>query len=149
MRNLPLDFLGSINTKALRHKDTKAALVSNAAFVSLCLSAFVFILPKKSSGRFRMRVFAIALAISLVAVAATAQRPSDPALLIPQTAPELDYTPVSEPFSFPPGMSFNGAPAALAFDSKAHLYVVTRGNPSLYEFDVNGRFIRSFGEGLF
>ena len=96
-----------------------------------------------------MRTFAIVLTISLLAVVATAQRPSDPALLVPQTAPELDYVPVPEPFSFPPGMSFNGAPAALAFDSKAHLFVVTRGNPSLYEFDVNGRFIRSFAEGLF
>src|SRR5688572_10555706 len=96
-----------------------------------------------------MRKIAIALMISLFAFSAAAQRPSDPALLIPQTAPELDYVSVPNPFQFPAGTTFMGAPAALAFDSKGHLFVVTRGNPSLYEFDADGKFIRSFGEGLF
>jgi DNA-binding beta-propeller fold protein YncE len=78
-----------------------------------------------------------------------AQRPSDPALLVPQNAPELEYVSAADPFAFPAGKSFAGAPASVAFDSKGHVWVLTRGNPSLYEFDNNGKFIRSFGEGLF
>ena len=96
-----------------------------------------------------MRVIAVVLAFSLVGIPAVAQRPSDPALLIPQTAPELDYVAVAEPLSFPAGTTLAGAAAAVAFDSKGHLFVLTRGNPSLFEFDNNGKFIRAFGEGLF
>src|SRR5215831_9521348 len=96
-----------------------------------------------------MKIPSFAFGLLIVSTLVFAQRPSDPALLVPQTAPELDYTSVADPFSFPAGMSFNGAPAAVAFDSKAHVWVLTRGNPSLYEFDANGKFIRSFGEGLF
>src|SRR5262245_8106782 len=96
-----------------------------------------------------MRPIAIALLITLAVIPGLAQRPSDPALLIPQNAPELDYVAVPEPFSFPQGTTLAGAAAAVAFDSKGHLFVLTRGNPSLYEFDNNGKFIRSFGEGLF
>ena len=96
-----------------------------------------------------MRMIGIVLVVALFAIPAVAQRPSDPALLVPQTAPELDYVSVPDPFSFPAGMTFAGAPAAVTFDSKGHLWVVTRGNPSLYEFDNNGKYIRSFGEGLF
>ena len=80
---------------------------------------------------------------------ALAQRPSDPALLIPQNAPELDYVAVSAPLTFPVGTNLAGAPAGVAFDSKGHLWAVTRGNPPLYEFDDNGKFIRFLGEGLF
>jgi len=96
-----------------------------------------------------MKTIAIALVISLFAIPGIAQRPSDPALLVPQTAPELDYVPAAEALSFPPGTSLNGAAAAAAFDSKGHLFILTRGNPSLYEFDENGKYIRSFGDGLF
>jgi DNA-binding beta-propeller fold protein YncE len=96
-----------------------------------------------------MKIPAFVIGLLCACAIVFAQRPSDPALLIPQTAPELDYISVADPFSFPAGMSFNGAPAAVAFDSKAHVWVLTRGNPSLYEFDANGKFIRSFGQGLF
>ena len=92
---------------------------------------------------------AVAIAILLVCTPAFSQRPSDPALLIPQNAPELDYVAVPEPLIFPAGTSLAGAAASVAFDSKGHLFVLTRGNPSLYEFDNNGKFIRSFGDGLF
>jgi DNA-binding beta-propeller fold protein YncE len=96
-----------------------------------------------------MRTIAVALLTCFLFIPAIAQRPSDPALLIPQAAPELNYVSVPQPFSFPAGTAFAGAPAAVAFDSKGHLFVVTRGNPSLYEFDADAKFIRSFGEGLF
>jgi DNA-binding beta-propeller fold protein YncE len=61
----------------------------------------------------------------------------------------LDYVAVAEPLSFPAGTTLAGAAASVAFDSKGHLFVLTRGQPSLFEFDNNGKFIRSFGEGLF
>jgi DNA-binding beta-propeller fold protein YncE len=96
-----------------------------------------------------MRPIAVALILSLGVLPALAQRPSDPALLIPQNAPELDYVAVAEPFSFPAGTTLAGAAAAVAFDSKGHLFVLTRGNPSLFEFDNSGKFIQSFGDGLF
>src|SRR5262245_6277210 len=96
-----------------------------------------------------MRMTAIVFGVLLISTAALAQRPSDPALLIPQNAPELDYVVTPEVFSFPSGSGLAGAAASVAFDSKGHLWVLTRGNPSLYEFDGSGKFIRSFGEGLF
>jgi len=96
-----------------------------------------------------MRITAVIVAILLVSLPAFAQRPSDPALLVPQNAPELDYVSVANPFTFPAGTSLAGAAASLAFDSKGHLFVLTRGQPSLFEFDEQGKFIRSFGEGLF
>src|SRR5688572_18772755 len=44
------------------------------------------------SGRTRMKKISIGFAAFLLATTALAQRPSDPALLIPETAPELEYT---------------------------------------------------------
>ena len=96
-----------------------------------------------------MKTVAVVLGIFISFTFVLAQRPSDPALLIPQTAPELDYTSVPDPFTFPAGTSLAGAAASVAFDSKGHVWVLTRGNPSIYEFDNSGKFIRSFGEGLF
>src|SRR5215510_1247117 len=96
-----------------------------------------------------MRITAAAVVLLLVIVPGFAQRPADPALLVPQNAPELDYVAVTPPLVFPEGKSLAGAAAGVAFDSKGHLFVLTRGQPSLYEFDNDGKFIRSFGEGLF
>src|SRR5215475_3126190 len=96
-----------------------------------------------------MKLAAVVFGVLINVTLLFAQRPSDPALLIPQTAPELDYMSVPEPFTFPAGTSLAGAAASVAFDSKGHVWVLTRGNPSIYEFDNNGKFIRSFGDGLF
>jgi DNA-binding beta-propeller fold protein YncE len=41
-----------------------------------------------------------------------------------------------------------GASASVAFDSKGHLYVLSRGPQALFEFDEDGKFVRSFGEGF-
>ena len=92
-----------------------------------------------------------ALVAALVFVtcgAAAAQPPRDPALLIPQVAPELDYVAVPSTLPLPAGTTM-GAPAAVAFDSRGHLWVLTRGPQPLFEFDANGAFLRAFGEGLF
>ena len=96
-----------------------------------------------------MKTTPVVFAILLAASTAFAQRPSDPALLVPQAAPELDYVSVPNVLSFPAGTSLSGAVASVAFDSKGHLFVLTRGQTSFFEFDNNGQFIRSFDEGLF
>jgi DNA-binding beta-propeller fold protein YncE len=95
-----------------------------------------------------MRIAAVAVLGLLVGTPALAQRPSDPALLIPQNAPELDYIAVANPLTFPAGTTM-GAAASVAFDAKGHLWVLNRGPQPLVEFDTSGTFIRAFGEGLF
>ena len=95
-----------------------------------------------------MKFTTLGLTMLLTVVPALAQRPSDPALVVPQEAPPLDFVAVSEPLKLPAGVTM-GAAASVAFDSKGHLYVLNRGPQPLAEFDANGRFIRSFGEGLF
>ena len=71
-----------------------------------------------------------------------------PALAQPANAPALDYTPVPESFSLPPGMNF-GAVAGIAINSKGNLFVLNRGPQPLMEFDADGKFIRWFGQGMF
>jgi sugar lactone lactonase YvrE len=82
------------------------------------------------------------------AVTLLAQRPSNPALLVPQEAPLLDYVAVPNPLPVPDAAAM-GASSDVAFDAKGHLYVLSRGTQPLTEFDENGKFIRAFGEGLF
>ena len=95
-----------------------------------------------------MKKAAVLLAIMLACVSSYSQRPSDPALLVPQQAPLLDYVPVENPLAIPAGMTI-GSTANVAFDSKGHLFLLTRGTQPLIEFDAAGKFIRAFGQGLF
>src|SRR5436190_5815029 len=92
-----------------------------------------------------MKKFAILLGC---AVSLCAQRPSNPALLVPQEAPLLDYVAVANPLPVPDAAAM-GASSDVAFDAKGHLYVLSRGTKPLTEFDENGKFIRAFGDGLF
>ena len=39
-----------------------------------------------------------------------------------------------------------GAPAAVAFDARGHLYVLTRGAQAFWEYDDKGAFVRAFGD---
>jgi DNA-binding beta-propeller fold protein YncE len=94
------------------------------------------------------RIALLAFGIVLSGTAASAQRPSDPALLVPQTAPALDYVAVANPMTVPAGTNM-GAAASVAFDAKGHLFVLSRGPQPLTEFDADGTYLRSFGEGLF
>jgi sugar lactone lactonase YvrE len=95
----------------------------------------------------RSNLFAVLVVIGL-AVPAAAQRPSDPALMVPQQAPPLDYVVAPAPLSIPEGTTM-GAPASVAIDARGHLIVLTRGKQAFFEFDENGRYQRSFGDGLF
>jgi sugar lactone lactonase YvrE len=94
------------------------------------------------------RAAAIGCAILLPCSFAFSQRPSNPDLLIPQSAPPLDYVAVPDPLPVPAGVSM-GASSSVAFDSKGHLFVLSRGTQTITEFDENGKFIRALGEGLF
>jgi DNA-binding beta-propeller fold protein YncE len=91
---------------------------------------------------------ALVLLALAVADTAPAQPPRDPALLIPEEAPLLDYVPVPDPLRLPAGVEM-GASTDVAFDSSGHLYVLTRGMAPVMEFDADGNFVRAFGEGLF
>src|SRR5436305_2103794 len=92
---------------------------------------------------------AAAIGFTLVACATVlAQRPSDPALLVPQAAPALNYVAVDNGLVVPADVP-KGAYAAVAFDVKGHLYALNRGPKPLMEFDEHGTFIRAFGDGLF
>jgi sugar lactone lactonase YvrE len=95
-----------------------------------------------------MRRAATIFATWLSCALAFAQRPSNPALLIPQEAPALDYVAVADPIPVPAGVNM-GASSSVAFDAKGHLFVLSRGAQPLTEFDENGKFIRAFGDGLF
>jgi hypothetical protein len=90
----------------------------------------------------------VGLMMFLASATAMAQRPSDPALLVPQTAPELAYVAVPNPVTGPAGLKM-GAPASLAFAANGHLLILTRGAQPFFEFDGNGAFIRTFGDNIF
>src|SRR5688572_21449207 len=95
-----------------------------------------------------MRHIASLFLFLVLSASVLAQRPSDPALLVPETAPELDYAFVPDAITLPAGAKM-GAAAAVAFDARGHLYVLTRGAQAFFEFDPNGAFVRSFGDGMF
>ena len=88
------------------------------------------------------------MCLFLAGTSTLAQRPSDPALLVPQDAPELGYVVVPNPITVPAGTTM-GASASVTFDARGHLLVLTRGAQPFFEFDETGRFIRAFGDGLF
>mgnify|MGYP003704208879 CR=1 FL=1 len=64
-----------------------------------------------------------------------AQRPSNPALLVPQEAPALDYVAVADPLPVPATVMM-GASSDVAFDSKGHLYVLSRGAQPLTDLEA-------------
>jgi sugar lactone lactonase YvrE len=92
-----------------------------------------------------MKKAAIAVLSVLLVSPLIAQRPSDPALLIPEVAPDLGYVVAPSAVTLPAGTTM-GPTASVAFDAKGHLYVLTRGPQAFFEFDENGGFVRSFGE---
>ena len=94
-----------------------------------------------------MKSILAAIVLALVCTPAFAQRPSDPALMVPQEAPVLDYVPVPDALKVPEGMTM-GAPASVAFEPNGHLLVLTRGKQAFFEFNADGTFIRAFGDGF-
>ena len=95
-----------------------------------------------------MRRAAIGVVVILLGTPVVAQRPSDPALLVPEAAPELDYVVAPTAVTLPDGMTM-GATASVAFDAKGQLFVLTRGDKTFFEFNPDGTFVRAFGDKLF
>jgi sugar lactone lactonase YvrE len=95
-----------------------------------------------------MRRAALAVVVILLGTSVLAQRPSDPALLVPEAAPELDYVVAPTAVTLPDGMTM-GATASVAFDAKGQLFVLTRGDKTFFEFNPDGTFVRAFGDKLF
>jgi DNA-binding beta-propeller fold protein YncE len=95
-----------------------------------------------------MRTAVVGVALLVYCSAGFAQRPTDPALLVPANAPALHYAAAPRAFDLPNGMTM-GPPASVAFDSKGHMFVLTRGDKTFFEFDENGAFVRAFGDKLF
>jgi DNA-binding beta-propeller fold protein YncE len=62
--------------------------------------------------------------------------------------PELPYRVAPNFFQLPVGMNF-GEASGVALDANGHIFLFQRGKPMLAEFDGNGKFLRSVGEGLF
>lgn len=95
-----------------------------------------------------MRRAAAGVVVILLGTSVFAQRPSDPALLVPESAPELDYVVAPTAVTLPAGKTM-GATASVAFDANGHLWVLSRGEQAFFEFNPDGTFIRAFGDGLF
>jgi streptogramin lyase len=70
----------------------------------------------------------------------------DPAQM--EKAPDLGYKPVEHGLTMPSGITM-GAPSAVAVTSSGHLLVFNRGAFPLLEFDKDGTFVRSIGEGRY
>jgi len=65
-----------------------------------------------------------------------------------ETIPRLKYEAVPDFFQLPAGENFVEV-AAVAINSKGHLYAFHRGKHPLMEFDASGKFIRSIADDLF
>lgn len=70
----------------------------------------------------------------------------DPAQM--EKAPDLEYTPVPHGLILPSGVTM-GAPSGVATTANGHLVVFNRGPFPLLEFDKDGKFVRSMGEGRY
>ncbi|MBI3683858.1 MAG: hypothetical protein HY235_26080 [Acidobacteria bacterium] len=71
------------------------------------------------------------------------------ALLAAQSSfPPLHLKPAGNWPQLPDGWNFMETPG-VAVDSREHAYVLHRGPHPIMEFDPQGRFVRSFGDGLF
>ena len=65
--------------------------------------------------------------------------------------PDLGYAYDVNPLPLPAGMQFASQVAAVAMNSKGHIFVYQRaaaGKPQLLEFDQNQKFVRGFGEDI-
>ena len=76
------------------------------------------------------------------------QRPSIPPQAIIGPALDYEWQDAAEFLELPADFEFDQV-ASADVDTAGHLFVLHRGNEPLLEFDAEGRFLRSFGEGLF
>jgi sugar lactone lactonase YvrE len=64
-----------------------------------------------------------------------------------EKVPDLGYTDVPHGLQMPMGITM-GAPSSVATTSAGHIIVLNRSRFPLLEFDAQGAFVRSLGEGL-
>ena len=70
-------------------------------------------------------------------------------LLAQQTAPRIPYQSDPNFLKLPQGM-YLGEAAGVAVNSKGDIFVYNRGEKTrLYEFDPNGNYLRTIGDGLY
>ena len=95
-----------------------------------------------------MRAILLVSVSLLMAAPALSQPPGRPPLSI--EGPDLGYRaiPQDQAFSMPDGMVFASV-ASVAITPAGNLMVLHRGDQAFLEFDGDGNFIRSFGEGMF
>jgi streptogramin lyase len=62
--------------------------------------------------------------------------------------PELGYKVAPDFFQFP-ALAKAGEATAVAINGQGHIFLFRRAAPMLCEFDAQGNFIRSIGDGLF
>ena len=62
--------------------------------------------------------------------------------------PELSYRVIPNFFRTPDGTPV-GEASGVAVNSMGHIFLFQRANPMLMEFDDQGMYLRSIGEGLF
>ena len=86
-----------------------------------------------------MRTLVIVLALQALSA-------PDPAQM--ENAPDLGVVPVVHSFTLPSGITM-GAPASVATTAKHHVLIFNRGPYPLLEFEADGKFVRSLGEGLY
>ncbi|HEY1491564.1 MAG TPA: hypothetical protein VGF35_02965, partial [Steroidobacteraceae bacterium] len=84
----------------------------------------------------------VSLCLVLPAVAA------DPPAGAFKPVPELGLRVVSDFFHTPPDY-VAGEASAVALNSKGHVFLFQRSKPMLSEYDAQGTYLRSIGEGLF
>lgn len=60
----------------------------------------------------------------------------------------LGYHPVETGLQLPEGFTLGNA-TSVAFDSQGHMWLLHRGQQPIVEFDGNGKYLRSFGAGMF
>jgi DNA-binding beta-propeller fold protein YncE len=93
-----------------------------------------------------MRAILLVFVSLMMAAPALSQPPGRPALTI--DGPDLGYRAVEDAFSMPSGLAFASV-ASVAITPDGNLMVLHRGDQAFLEFDGDGNFIRSFGEGMF
>ena len=88
-------------------------------------------------------VVALMLGVATFAGAQVLDAP-DPAQM--EDAPDLGYRPVPNGLQIPTDVEM-GAPSSVVWTSRNHLVVFNRGPNPLMEFDADGGFVRSWGQG--
>lgn len=86
--------------------------------------------------------------LALVLFCSVSQGQPQDALASHRETAELHYRLVPDFLKLPPNLYFSEV-SGVALNSKGHIFVFQRGPHPLVEFDENGNFVQTMGEGLF